>query len=157
MCSYCSSFNHDVNSCPYYDVFDECYARLDGMIGTMNEQHEHFVSRIRECGLLHENGPSLPCPRLEARLYDDCESSLPLESNVVDDAPLTDLGEVFNPPLAPLTFVAPSFSSTPMDTSVSDLILLTSSLPLAQCTGLEMGETSRGATSSVEDVLLSWS
>ena len=67
------------------------------MIGTMNEQHEHSISRLRECSLLHETDPSLPCPRLEARLYNDCESSLPMESNVVDDAPLTNLGEVLDP------------------------------------------------------------
>jgi len=127
------------------------------MMGKMNEQHEHFVSRMRECGLLHETNPSLPCPRLEACLYDDCESSFPLESNAVDDAPLTDLGEVFDPPLTPLTFVAPSFSSAPTDTSISNSILLASLLSLAQCTGLEMCETSRGDTNSVEDVLLSWS
>ena len=75
MCSYYSSFDPNVNSCLYYDVFDD---RLDAMIGTMNEQHERFVSRMKECGLLHETDPSLPCPRLEARLYDDYESSLPL-------------------------------------------------------------------------------
>jgi len=105
---------------------------------------------------LHQVDPSLPCPSLEARLCDDCESSLLLESNDVDDAPLTDLGEVFDPPLTSLTFVTPSFSNAPMDTSVSDSILLVSPLPLAQCTGLEMGETSLGDASSVEDVLLSW-
>ena len=120
-----------MNSCPYYDVFDECYARLDVMIGAMNEQHERFASRMREWSLLHETDPSLPCPRLEARLYDDCESFLSLESNVVDEALLTDLEEVFDAPLIPLTFVAPSFSSTPMGTSVSDSILLASPLPLA--------------------------
>jgi len=157
VCSYCSSFEHDVNSCPYYDIFDECYARLDSMIGTMNEQHRRFVSRMRECSLLLETDPSLPCPRLEARLYDDCESSLPLESNAVDDAPLTDLGEVFDPPLTPSTFVGPCFSSAPMDTNVSDPILLASPLPLARCTRLEMGKTSQGDASSIEDILLSWS
>ena len=68
------------------------------MIETMNEQHERFISRMRECTLLHEADPSLPYPRLEVYLYDDCESSLPQESNVVDDAPLTDLREVFGPP-----------------------------------------------------------
>jgi len=146
-----------VNSCPCYDVFDKCYARLDAMIGTMNEQHERFVSRMRECGLLHETDPSLRCPSLEARLYDNCKSSLSLESNIVDDAHLTDLGEAFDPPLTPLTFVAPSFSSTPIDTSVSYSFLLASPLPLAQCMGLEMGETSRGNVCSVEDVSLSWS
>ena len=41
---------------------------------------------MNEFGLLHETDPSLPFSRLEASLYDDCESSLPLESNVVDDA-----------------------------------------------------------------------
>ena len=142
LCSLCQFFDHDVNSCPYHDVSNECYARLDAMIGAMNEQHERFASTMRECDLLHETDPSLPCPRLETRLYDDC--ALPLVSNVVDDAPLTELREVFDPPLMPLTFVAPSFSSTPMDTSVSDSILLASPLPVARCTGLEMGETSWG-------------
>ena len=75
----------------------------------MNEQYERFVSRMKECDLVHETDISLPYPRLEARLYNDCESSLLLESNVVNDTPLTDLGEVFDPPLTPLTFVAPSF------------------------------------------------
>ena len=112
---------------------------------------------MRGCSLLHETDPSLPYPRLKACLYDDCESSLPLGSNVVDNAPLTDLGEVFEPPLTPLTFVALSFFSIPMDTRFSDSILIASPLPLAQCTGLEMGETSRGDASSVEDDLPSWS
>ena len=62
---------------------------------------------------------------------DDCESSLFLESNILVDALLTDLEEMFDPPSTSLAFVAPSFSSTPMDTSVSDLTLLTSPLPLA--------------------------
>ena len=65
------------------------------MIATMNERHEHFVSEMREFGLLYETDPSLPIPRLESSLYNDYESSLPLESNIVDDAPLTDLEEVF--------------------------------------------------------------
>jgi len=77
LCSFCQSFDHDVNTCPYYDVFNECYARLDAIIGIINKQHDRFVSRMRECGLLHETDHSLPCPRLEARLYDDCESSFP--------------------------------------------------------------------------------
>ena len=44
-----------------------------------------FVSEMREFGLLHETDPSLPIPTLESSLYDDYESFLPLESNVVDD------------------------------------------------------------------------
>jgi len=59
---------------------------------------------------LHETDFSLPFPRLEASLYDDCESFLPLESNVVDDTPSIDLEEVFDPPSTTLQFVAPSFS-----------------------------------------------
>jgi len=46
---------------------------------------------MREFGLLHETDPSLAIPTLESSLYDDYEFSLPLESNVVDDASLTDL------------------------------------------------------------------
>ena len=112
---------------------------------------------MRECGLLHEIDPSLPFPRLESSLYDDCKSSLSLESNVADDAPLADLDEVFGPPLTSLPFVAPSFSSIPMDTSFSNLTLLASSLPLVQCTGLEMDEISRGYASIIEDDSLGWS
>jgi len=54
VCSYCQSFNHDVNSCPYYDISDEPYATLYAMIETMNERHEHFVSEMRKFGLLYE-------------------------------------------------------------------------------------------------------
>jgi len=75
---------------------------------------------MREFGLLHETDPSLPIPRLESSLYDDYESSLPLESNIVDDEPLTDLKEVFDPPLTCSPLVAPSSSSTPIVTSTSD-------------------------------------
>ena len=84
-------------------------------------------------------------------------SRLFLKSNVVDDAPLIDLEKVFDPPLTSLSFIAPSFSSTPMDTSVSAPTLLASPLPLAQCIGLEMGETSKGDVSDLEDDSLEWS
>jgi len=42
-----------VNSCPYYDISDESYAKLNAIIETMNERHEHIVSEMREFGLLH--------------------------------------------------------------------------------------------------------
>ena len=67
------------------------------MIETMNERYEHFISEMREFGLLYETDPSPPFPRLESSLYGNFESSLPLESNVVNDAPLTNLEEVFDP------------------------------------------------------------
>jgi len=137
--SYWQSFDHDVNSCPSSDVFNESCARFNALIETMKERHEHFVSEIREFGLLHEIDLSLPIPGLECSLYDDYESSLSIESNVIDDAPLTDLEEVFDPPLTSLPLVAPSFSSTTVVTNVSDSTLLASPLPLAQCMALEMG------------------
>jgi len=31
------SFDHDGNSCPYYEIFDACYAKLNVVIETMNE------------------------------------------------------------------------------------------------------------------------
>jgi len=65
-------------------------------------------------------------------LHDNYESSIPLELNVVNDAPLTDLQEMFDPPLTSLPTVASSFLNTPMDTSVSDLPLVTSLLPSTQ-------------------------
>jgi len=37
VCSYFQSFDHDVNFCPYYDVSDKAYARLNATIETMNE------------------------------------------------------------------------------------------------------------------------
>jgi len=127
------------------------------MIETMNERKVHFVNEIRDFSLLHEIDHSLYFPRLEASFYDDCESSLPLESNVVNDKPLTNLKKVFDHPLASLSFVISSFSSIPMDTSVSDLTLLASPLPLACCMGLEMGEISRVSASVLEDASLVWS
>jgi len=61
-----------VNSCRYCDVSDKEYDQLNAMIETMKEQHTHFLSEMREFGLLYEADPSLPFPRLEASLYDDC-------------------------------------------------------------------------------------
>ena len=58
---------------------------------------------------------------------------------------------MFDPPLTSLPIVAPSFSSNPIATSISDLNVLVSTLPLAQCTRLEMGEISRGDASTIED------
>jgi len=117
----------------------------------MNERLEHFVSEMREFDSLSETDPSLPFPRLEASLYDDCDSFLPLEPNVIGDAPWTDLEVELEPPLISLSFVALSSSSTPMDTIVSDLTLLASLLPLAQCTGLEMGEKTKGDIRDIKD------
>ena len=102
-----------MNSYPYYDISNESYARLNAMIETMNERHEHFVSEMREFCSLHETDP-----RLESSLYDDYESSLPLDSNVVDDTHLTDLEKMFDPPLTSLPFVAPFFSNTPKPLSL---------------------------------------
>ena len=127
-----------------FNVSDESYTRLNAIIETRNERHEHFVSEMREFVSLHEIDPSLPIPKLECSLYDDYESSLPLESSVVDDASLTDLEEVFDPPLTYSPLVAPSFSRTPASTSISDLTLFAPPLPLALRTGLEMGEAFRG-------------
>jgi len=81
---------------------------------------------MREFGLLNETDPSLPIPRLESSLYDDYESFLPLESNIIDGAPLNDLEEVFDPSLTYSPLVAPSSSSTPIVTSTSDSTLLDS-------------------------------
>jgi len=69
---------------------------------------------------------------------------------------LTRLEEAFDPPLSSLPFDVPLFSSTLMDTIVSDLTLLTSLLPLAQCTGLVMGEISRGDASDIKDDSFGW-
>jgi len=101
-----------LNSCPYYDVCDEAYATLNAIIETMNEQNEHLVGEMRVFGLLHEIGPRLTIPRLESR-HDDYESSPPLEFNIVDDVPLTELQEVFDAPLTSFSVVAPSFLTPP--------------------------------------------
>ena len=92
---------------------------LNATLETMNKQHTHFVSEMRECDLLYETDPSLSLPRLESNLYDDCEFFLPIESNVVVDAPLIDLEESFDYPLTSSLVFAPYLSSTPVDTSVS--------------------------------------
>jgi len=61
--------------------------------------YEHFVCKMREFSVLHATDPSFPILRLESSLYDDCESSFPIEPNVVDDAPSNNLEEVFDHPL----------------------------------------------------------
>jgi len=68
---------------------------------------------MKEIGLFYETDPRLPSPKLEPSLFDDYESSLPLESNFVDNAPLTNLEEVFDAPLTSFSFVALSSSNTP--------------------------------------------
>jgi len=88
------------------------------MIETTTERYENFVSEVGEFSLFHETGPSLPFLRLEASFYDDCESSLPLEPNVVDYAPLTDQEEVAVSPWTSFPLIGPSFSSDPIVTSV---------------------------------------
>ena len=85
----------------------------------------------RRCGLLHETDPSLLSTGLKASLYEDYESSLFLESNFVDDTPLIDPDEMFESSLTSLTFVTSSFSSGPIDTTVSALMLPASRLTLA--------------------------
>ena len=110
---------------------------------------------MKEFGLLHETSPSRPIPRPESSLYDDHESSLPLESAIIDDASLPDLEEVVDPPFTSSPLVAPSPSSTPLVTSTSDSTLFDSPFPLAQCTGLEVGETSGGDVRTLADVSLS--
>jgi len=154
MCSYCQSFNHDVNSYAYYDVFDECYAKLDAMIGTINEEHKHFISEMRECALLHGTDPSLAFPRLEAGLFDDYESSYPQESNLVNETPFTDLEEALDPPLTSSSLIVPSSRSTPIGTTISALTLPASPLPVARCTWLEMGEHSRDEANFIEDAMI---
>ena len=53
-----------------------------------------------------------------------------------------------------LPFISPSFSSAPKDTTVGDLTLLASPLPLAQCIRLEIGELFRGVASVLEEASL---
>ena len=91
---------------------------------------------MREFGLLHAIDPSLPSPRLKANPYEDYESSLPLEFDFANDAPLTDLKKVFGPPLTSLPLVASSFSGTPVDTTIIIVLLLASPLLLDHARGL---------------------
>ena len=98
VCSCCQSFDHDTNSCPYYDISNAYYAKLNAVIEKMNERHQCFVGKMRECGLLHETDPSSSSPRLEISLYDDYESSLSLEPDFMAHTPLSGLEEVIDPP-----------------------------------------------------------
>ena len=121
------------------------------MIKTIKEQRKHVVSEMRSATYCMRPTLVYFYVDFKARLYDDCESSLPLESDFVVDAPLTDLEKIFDPSLTSLPFVALSSSTTPIDSTVSDLPLLASHVRLAQCTGLEMGEPFGGDGSIVED------
>jgi len=75
---------------------------------------------------LSETNPNLPSLRFETSLYGDCESCPPLESNFVDNAPSTDLKEVFDASVTSLPLAALSSPSTLVATSISDLVLLAS-------------------------------
>jgi len=154
LCSYYQSFDVDANSYRYYDISDKCYARLNAMIETLNERHTYFVSKMRECGPLHKNGPSLASLTVEASFYDDYKPSLPLEADSTVDTPLTGLEEVIDPILISLPFVVLSLPNTPRDTAIGDLTLLASPLPLAQCAGLETGELSKGDASILKMIYL---
>ena len=154
VCDLFSFFDHDRNACPYYDVFDETYVRLNAMIETMNEKHNYFACEMREFGLLSETNPTMPSSRIEASRYDDCESSLTLESNLIGDAPLMHLEEMFGPSLTSLPFVVPSNYGTLINTIFSALTLLASPLSLAQWTGLQMGEPFQVASSVIKGDLL---
>ena len=122
------------------------------MIETVNERYERFISEMRELGLLYDNDPSLPFLRLGASLYNDYESSLLLESNIIDDAHLTDLEIELDPSFISLPLGALSSSSSPIASNISDSTLLASPHPLAQCMVLEMSEISRDNASVLEDV-----
>ena len=130
MCSYYQSLDHDVNSCPYYYISDEFYARIYAMIEKMNERHMHFVGEMREYSILCETNPSLSFPSLEVSLNDNYESSLPLEADLMVHALLTGLEEAIGPPMIFSPFVISSSFSTLRDTVIGDLTLLVSFLPL---------------------------
>jgi len=112
---------------------------------------------MRECGISYETDPSLSSSRLEVILYDDCESSLRLEPDLVIDSPLTSLEEVIDHPLTFLPFVAPFLPNIPRDTTEDVLRLFSSPLPLAQRKRLEISESLKDDASSIEDDLLDWS
>ena len=143
-----------MNSCLSFDAFNDSCARIDVLMETIKEQQDNFVSMMREFSLLHETDPSLPISRLESDLPDDYASSCPLESNVVDDAPLPALEDMFDSPLPYAPLVAPSLYSTPVPPTICDSTFLSSPLPLAQSAGLEIGEISIGAGSVLEDASL---
>jgi len=67
------------------------HSKLNIIIETMNERHECFVSEMTECGVFHEIDPSLSSPIVEVNLYDDYESSPPLEPNCNVHTPFTGL------------------------------------------------------------------
>ena len=83
----------------------------------MNEKHECFIGEMREFSLLDETDPGPSSARLEVSLYDDHESSFPLEPNFMINSPLTGLTEVIDPPLTSLPIVALSLPSTTRDTT----------------------------------------
>ena len=143
-----------MNSYSYYDISDTCYVKLNFVMETMKEQYECFLGEMRECSLLLETDPSPSSPRLEFSLYDDYEFSLPLEPNITVDSPLIGLEKVTDPPLLSSPFVTTPLSSTPRNSTEGVLSLLSPTLPFAQCTGLEMCESSMSDASFVKDDLL---
>ena len=106
---------------------------------------------------MYETNPSLSSLKVSTNFCDYCDSYLPIEPDSTIDTPLTDLEEVFNPPLTSLTFVVPSFSSTPIVTIVSNLTLFASPFFLIPCMELKIGEPYRTDAITIEDDLFHWS
>ena len=74
-----------------------------------------------------------------------------------DDIPSIGLEGAFDPPLASSLVVAPSSRSTTIGATISTLTLHAFPLPLAQYTGLEMGEPFRGDVRVLEHDFPTWS
>jgi len=131
LCEICHCFDHDSTSSPSY-ISNDSFARLSGMIETMNKQQTEFANRMREYDLSHETDLRFSSPKLDVYLCDDGASFSPLESGLeaVLDPPLTTLSLLFSP--SPSTF---------RDNTTFNMTLSDPPLPLAQSTEFEMGET----------------
>jgi len=73
--SYWQSFDHNANSYPYYDILDAYYAIFNTVIETMNERHEYFAGKMRECAYYMR--PTLVHLLLDLRLVSIMIMSLP--------------------------------------------------------------------------------
>lgn len=123
VCCYCQSCDHEVNSCPEFYANLEYMlekrsselTKLANMIEIVEEQQCRLAYMIREYNE-HKTNLSLGSPILTICPYEDCESSLPSESDLHDDIPLTNQKEVVDSPSTLSTFAHIPEPNPPRDT-----------------------------------------
>jgi len=131
VCTICRYSDNDSTSCPYY-ISNDGFARLSGMIETINKQQVEFANKMREYDLSHKTDLRFSSSKVDVYLCDVGASFSPLESR---------LEVVLDPLLSTPSLVAPSSPNTFRDNTMLIMTFPAPPFPLAQSIKFEVGET----------------